>query len=168
MKNSEILKKCKKIKLVICDVDGVLTDGSMYYSENGEQMKKFHTRDGMAVELLLKCKIPTLIITGEKSKIVLARAKKIKIKKTYIGIKQKELLLPQICKSFKVTTNEIAVIGDDLNDEKIMKSIGLSVCPSNTVKRIKKIANFITSVPGGEGVLRELADTIILSQSIKS
>ena len=168
MKNSEILKKCKKIKLVICDVDGVLTDGSMYYSEKGEQLKKFHTRDGMAVELLLEKKIPILVITREKSKITLSRAKKIKINKVYSGIKQKELLLPQICKLFKVTTNQIAFIGDDINDEKIMKLIGLSVSPSDGVPRIKKIANLVTMTSGGKGVLRELVDMIISSQSIKS
>ena len=105
MKNSEILKRCKKIKLVISDVDGVLTDGSMYYSEKGEQLKQFHTRDGMAVELLLQKNIPTIIITREKSKIVLARAKKIKIKKVYSGIMQKELLLPEISKIFNINEN---------------------------------------------------------------
>ncbi|MBL76929.1 MAG: 3-deoxy-D-manno-octulosonate 8-phosphate phosphatase [Chloroflexi bacterium] len=168
MKNSEILKRCKKIKLVISDVDGVLTDGSMYYSEKGEQLKQFHTRDGMAVELLLQKNIPTIIITREKSKIVLARAKKIKIKKVYSGIMQKELLLPEISKIFNINKNEIAYIGDDINDEKIMKLVGLSVSPHDGVLHIKKIANLVTSVPGGKGVLRELADMIILSQSIKS
>ena len=140
----------------------------MYYSENGEQLKQFHTRDGMAVELLLKKNIPTLIITREKSKIVLARAKKIKIKKVYSGIMHKELLLPEILKLFHVTANEIAYIGDDINDEKIMKLVGFSVSPCDGVEHIKKIANFITSLSGGKGVLRELAEMIILSQSIKS
>jgi YrbI family 3-deoxy-D-manno-octulosonate 8-phosphate phosphatase len=168
LKNSEILKRCKKIKLVISDVDGVLTDGSMYYSEKAEQLKQFHTRDGMAVELLLQKNIPTIIITREKSKIVLARAKKIKIKKVYSGIMQKELLLPEISKIFNINENEIAYIGDDINDEKIMKLVGLSVSPHDGILHIKKIANLVTSVPGGKGVLRELADTIILSQSIKS
>ena len=168
MKNLQLLKKCKAIKLVICDVDGVLTDGAMYYSAKGELLKKFHTRDGMAVELLLENKIPTLIITREKSDIVLSRSKKIKIKKTYTGVKQKELLLPKICNLFKVTSNEIAFIGDDINDKKIMNSVGFSACPSDAITEIKKIANFVTSVSGGKGVLRELADMIILSQSIKS
>tara|TARA_B100001013_G_C24276543_1_gene311075 strand:+ start:177 stop:539 length:363 start_codon:yes stop_codon:yes gene_type:complete len=107
VKNSEIVKKIKKIKLILTDVDGVLTNGCMYYSEKGEELKKFHTRDGMAVELLLQKNIPTVIVTKEKSKIVLSRAKKIKIKKVYSGIKQKEQLLPEICNLFNVNNNEI-------------------------------------------------------------
>ena len=79
MKKSEFIKKCKKIKLILTDVDGVLTDGCMYYSSKGEELKKFHTRDGMAVELLLQKNIKTIIITKEKSKIVISRAKKIKV-----------------------------------------------------------------------------------------
>ena len=168
MEKSELIKKYRKIKLVLTDVDGVLTDGCMYYSSKGEELKKFHTRDGMAVELLLQKNIKTIIVTREKSKITLSRAKKIKINKVYSGIKQKELLLPQICKLFKVTTNQIAFIGDDINDEKIMKLIGLSVSPSDGVPRIKKIANLVTMTSGGKGVLRELVDVIISSQSIKS
>ena len=84
------------------------------------------------------------------------------------GIMQKELLLPEISKIFNINENEIAYIGDDINDEKIMKLVGLSVSPHDGILHIKKIANLVTSVPGGKGVLRELADTIILSQSIKS
>ena len=168
MKNSEILKRCKKIKLVISAVDGVLTDGSMYYSEKGEQLKQFHTRDGMAVELLLQNNIKTIIVTREKSKIVVSRAQKIKIFKVYSNIKQKEAILNQICTKFKVTPEEILFIGDDINDEKIMKLVGLSAAPSDAIKTIKNIANIITDASGGKGVLREVADMIILSQSIKS
>ena len=167
VKNSEIVKKIKKIKLILTDVDGVLTNGCMYYSEKGEELKKFHTHDGMAVELLLQKNIPTVIVTKEKSKIVLSRAKKIKIKKVYSGIKQKEQLLPEICNLFNVNNNEIIFIGDDLNDKKIMELVGFSITPSDGVDNIKKIANLVTVASGGKGVLREVADMIILSQSIK-
>ena len=90
-------KKCKKIKLVLTDVDGVLTDGGMYYSEKGEIFKKFNTRDGMAVELLRDNKIPVIFITREKSKIVLQRAKKLSVQETFIGVEKKILVLPKIC-----------------------------------------------------------------------
>ena len=168
MKKSEFIKKCKKIKLILTDVDGVLTDGCMYYSSRGEELKKFHTRDGMAVELLLQKNIKTIIVTREKSKIVVSRAKKIKIFKVYSGIKQKETILNQICTRFKVTPDEIVFIGDDENDEKIMKLVGLSVAPSDAINTIKNIANITTNAGGGKGVLREAADMILLSQSIKS
>ena len=93
MKNSEILKRCKKIKLVISDVDGVLTDGSMYYSEKGEQLKQFHTRDGMGVTLLRKIKIPTIIITKEKTKMVRMWAKKMNVAYLYDGVSNKAEIL---------------------------------------------------------------------------
>tara|TARA_Y100000310_G_scaffold165155_1_gene164910 strand:+ start:7036 stop:7548 length:513 start_codon:yes stop_codon:yes gene_type:complete len=168
LKKSELIKKCKKIRLILTDVDGVLTDGCMYYSSSGEELKKFHTRDGMAVELLLQNNIKTIIVTKEKSKITISRAKKIKISKIYSNIKQKEVILNQICTKFKVTSGEILFIGDDINDEKIMKLVGLSVAPSDAINTIKNIANITTNASGGKGVLREVADMIILSQSIKS
>ena len=168
MEKSELIKKYRKIKLVLTDVDGVLTDGCMYYSSKGEELKKFHTRDGMAVELLLQKNIKTIIVTREKSKIVISRARKIKIFKVYSNIKQKEAILNQICTKFKVTPGEILFIGDDINDEKIMKLVGLSAAPSDAINIIKNIANIITDASGGKGVLREVADMIILSQSIKS
>ena len=168
MEKSELIKKYRKIKLVLTDVDGVLTDGCMYYSSKGEELKKFHTRDGMAVELLLQNNIKTIIVTREKSKIVVSRAQKIKIFKVYSNIKQKDAILNQICTKFKVTPGEILFIGDDINDEKIMKLVGLSAAPSDAIKTIKNIANIITDASGGKRVLREVADMIILSQSIKS
>jgi len=168
LKKSELIKKCKKIKLILTDVDGVLTDGCMYYSSSGEELKKFHTRDGMAVELLLQNNIKTIIVTREESKIVVSRAKKINIFKVYSGIKQKEAILNLICTRFKITSDEIAFIGDDINDEKIMKLVGLSVAPSDAINTIKNIANITTNTSGGKGVLREAADMILLSQSIKS
>ena len=168
MKKSEFIKKCKKIKLILTDVDGVLTDGCMYYSSKGEELKKFHTRDGMAVELLLQKNIKTIIITREKSKIVISRAKKINVFKVYSGIKQKDKILNQICTKFKVTPNEIVFIGDDINDEKIMKLIGLSFAPSDATQTTKNIADIITNASGGQGVLREVTDEILLSQSIIS
>ena len=103
-------KKCKKIKLVITDVDGVLTDGGMYYSEKGEIMKKFNTRDGMAVELLHNNLIKTVFLTKENSKIVKSRGKKVKADGVYINISSKEKYLMQICKKFAVKSDEIAEI----------------------------------------------------------
>jgi len=154
-------KKCSQIKLVITDVDGVLTDGGMYYSKNGEILKKFNTRDGMAVELLRNNKIPVVIITGEKSQIVLSRAKKLLIKDVFIGIKKKELLLPKICKKYKIKEDNIAYIGDDINDLQILEKVGFSASPKDGMSVIKKKSNYVCKVKGGEGVLREVADMII-------
>lgn len=154
-------KKCQKIKLVITDVDGVLTDGGMFYSEKGEVLKKFNTRDGMAVELLREREISVIFMTRENSKIVLNRAKKLKIKETFLGIKKKELLLPKICKKFKIKEEEIAYIGDDINDLNILKKVGFSIAPKDGISIIKKNSDYVCKSKGGEGVLREVADMII-------
>ena len=154
-------KKCTQIKLLITDVDGVLTDGGMYYSKNGEILKKFNTRDGMGVELLRNNKIPVVIITGEKSQIVLNRAKKLLIKDVFIGIKKKELLLPKICKKYKIKKNNVVYIGDDINDLNIMQQVGFSASPKDGISIVKKKSNYVCKVKGGEGVLREVADMII-------
>ena len=161
-KNTKLLEqKCKKIKLVLTDVDGVLTDGGMYYSEHGETMKKFNTRDGLAVELLSKQKINTIIITRENSKIVKERGKKIKVLKTYVGILKKEVLLGEICRKYKINLDEIAYIGDDINDYKIMKKVGFSCAPKDGVKKIKENSDYICNSKGGEGVFREITDLIL-------
>ena len=165
-KNNTLKKKCLKVKLVITDVDGVLTDGGMFYSENGEMLKKFNTRDGMGVALLRNFRIPVVIITGENSKIAISRAKKLLIKDIFIGIKQKELLLSKICKKYKVEKNNIAYIGDDINDLAILKQVGLSASPKDAISIIKKNSNYICKLKGGEGVLREIADLIISYQKL--
>ena len=158
---TELAKKCKSIKIVLTDVDGVLTDGGMYYSKNGEVMKKFNTRDGMGVELLSKNHIGTIIITKEKSEIVKQRGKKIKVLKTYIGISKKENLLEKICKENKVSLNNIAYIGDDINDLEIMKRVGFSATPKNGIEKIKNISDYICESNGGDGVFREITELII-------
>ena len=165
-RKNELLKKCRKIKLIISDVDGVLTDGGMYYSKTGEVMKKFNAKDGMGVELLRK-KIKFVLMTKERSQIVLKRAKKIKVDQVYTGIKNKELLLPKICVEYKISKNEIAYIGDDVNDFNIMKQIGLSAVPSDGNEKIKNISDYICKTKGGDGAFRELVDLILSNYNFK-
>ena len=151
--------------MVITDVDGVLTDGGMYYSKDGEFLKKFNTRDAMGMELLLDLGIKTIMLTRENSNIVKARAKKIKVSELYSGVlNKKTLLLKKILKKYNVKLDQVAYIGDDLNDLEIMKSVGFSVTPSNGIDQIKKISNYVCKLNGGDGVFRELADIIISSQ----
>jgi 3-deoxy-D-manno-octulosonate 8-phosphate phosphatase (KDO 8-P phosphatase) len=168
LSNKKINALCKNVKLIITDVDGVLTDGGMYYLESGEIFKKFNTRDGMGVELLLKNNIKTILMTKENSTIAKKRGKKINAVATYTNVKNKEEELDKICKKFNVIRNEIAYIGDDLNDYKIMKLVGFSATPANGVKQIKNIANFISETRGGEGVFREVADIILFAKNIKT
>ena len=157
---TKIKQKCKKIKLVLSDVDGVLTDGGMFYSEHGEEIKKFNTRDGMGIELLKKNDIDTIFITKENSKISKSRAKKLNVK-IFLGIQNKEKKLKDISEMYKIEPQSIAYIGDDVNDLPIMESIGFSATPNDGVSEVKKIADYICKNNGGEGAFREFADLII-------
>jgi len=163
MKKS-IIEKCKEIEIVLTDVDGVLTDGGMYYSEQGDVLKKFHARDGMGVSLLRKNKIDTIVITKEKTKFVKKWSQKMNVKKLFDGIKIKEIMIERICKQYNVEPKNLAYIGDDVNDIAIMKKCGLSITPINSVKEVKKIADYISEIKGGEGVFRDVADLILINK----
>ena len=153
--------KCQKIKLVITDVDGVLTDGGRYYSNRGEILKKFHVRDGMGVNLLLRNGVNTVIVTKENSKIVDYWAKSMNVSKVYSGIKIKENELGKICKVYKLHPSQVAFIGDDVNDLELMKKVGFSATPHDGIAQVKKIATYVCKARGGKGVLREVADIIL-------
>ena len=163
-KNLKIKQKCKKVKLLITDVDGVLTDGGRYYSKEGEVLKKFHVRDGMGVNILLRNNIKTIILTKEKSMITKKWAKDMNISQVYSGFTKKELALTQICKKYKVSLKEIAFIGDDTNDLEALKKVAFSAVPNDAVVQVKKIADYICKASGGKGCFREISDLILLSK----
>jgi len=156
-------KKCRKIRMVLTDVDGVLTDGGVYYTKEGDVMKKFHIRDGMGVTLLRRRDIPTIIVTKEKTEIVRQWASKMKIEKVYDGILQKETLIDIICQKNKIGSDEIAYIGDDINDVELLKKVGLPVVPNDATIEAKKVAHYVCKAKGGFGAFRELADLILLN-----
>ena len=156
-----LLSKIKKIEILLTDVDCVLTDCGMYYDKRGDSMKKFHTRDGMAVTLLRKKRIPTIIVTKEKTIIVRKWAKRMKVYKTYDGIIDKVSILSKICKTFNVKSEQVAYIGDDVNDLELLKSVGFSAVPNDAISEAKIIADYICKTNGGNGVLREIADLVI-------
>ncbi|MEA5258509.1 HAD hydrolase family protein [Arcicella aquatica] len=161
-----IHEKAKHIKLLITDCDGVLTDAGVYYGENGEVLKKFNIRDGMGVERLRKSvNVETAIITGEVSPSVVKRAEKLKITELHLGIKDKLAILTQIMVSRNLTKNNIAYIGDDVNDIEIMQNVGLTACPNDAISFTKEVADYICENKGGEGCFREFAELIIAAQS---
>jgi 3-deoxy-D-manno-octulosonate 8-phosphate phosphatase (KDO 8-P phosphatase) len=161
-KNMHLKKKLEKIKLVLTDNDGVLTDTGVYYSEKGEEFKRFSIRDGMGVERLRKhAGIETVIITGEKSGSVKARAEKLKIKEYYLGVKHKTEILPEVLKKNNISPENIAFIGDDVNDLEIMKQVGFAASPSDGMDFIKDISDYVCINRSGNGAFRELAELII-------
>lgn len=160
----KIKQKCKNIQLVIVDVDGVLTDGGRYYSKNGETLKKFHARDGMGINNLLRQKIKTVILTKEKSSITRKWAKEMNIDYVYEGFVNKEQALDSICTKYNIKLINIAYIGDDINDIGVLKKVGFSVVPNDAVFQVKKISHYICESDGGKGCVRELTDMILLSK----
>ena len=160
--NLHLQSKIEKIKVVLTDNDGVLTDTGVYYSPNGEELKRFSIRDGMGVERLRKyAGIETIIITGEESGSVKARAEKLNIKEYYLGVKKKADILPEICKKNKVKPENIAFIGDDANDFELMKIVGFKVTPTDGMSFIKEICDYICENKSGNGAFRELAELIL-------
>ena len=146
------------IKLVLSDIDGVWTDGGMYYGNNGSELKKFHTYDSAGVLFCKKLNIPVGILTGEKTNIVSKRAKKLKIELLYQGISNKLEVAKELCKKHNITLANVAYIGDDLNDINLLKSVGVSACPSSSPEYIKKIVDIVLKKSGGEGVFREFIE----------
>jgi 3-deoxy-D-manno-octulosonate 8-phosphate phosphatase (KDO 8-P phosphatase) len=165
MSIEEIKKRAIKIRLMITDVDGVLTDNGVYYSGNGEELKRFSFRDGMGVERLRKVAgIETGIITKEDSLPVAKRSEKLKIKELHMGVTDKAICLKEIMQRIKISSDEIAYIGDDINDEEIMKQVGLSACPADAMSFARKVANYVCTANGGHGAFREFAELIINSK----
>jgi YrbI family 3-deoxy-D-manno-octulosonate 8-phosphate phosphatase len=157
-----IAKKAGKIKILLTDCDGVLTDGGVYYSETGEAMKRFSMRDGMGVERLLKLvNVETGIITGENSEIVRRRVEKLKIKEYHPGITDKLFVLNEIIRNRNLQAEQIAYIGDDVNDLEIIHHVGLSACPADAFSMIKEAAHLVMVNNGGHGAFREFAEFII-------
>lgn len=161
---SDIRHRAKKIKLVLTDCDGVLTDTGVYYSDKGEVMKRFSIRDGMGTELLRNEEIETGIITGELSGSVKTRAKKLKIRHLYLGVKNKRKKVDEILKKTNLKANEIAYIGDDVNDLAIIEFVnllGLTAAPNDAIKSVREKVHFVCSIDGGKGAFREFADWIL-------
>ena len=162
MKND--LKRIQKmpiVRMLLTDCDGCLTDGGMYYSESGDEMKKFNTRDGMAFSLLKKEKIITGIITGEDRELNKRRAEKLGIDIYKSGCTDKLSEVKLISDKYNVPLENIAYIGDDINDYEIMLNVGYACCPSDAVEKVKSISHYIANTKGGAGVIREVADNII-------
>ena len=163
--NLHLKKKLEQIKIVLTDNDGVFTDTGVYYSEKGEEFKRFSIRDGMGVERLRKLAgIETIIITGEESGSVKARAKKLRIKEYYLGVKKKTDVLPEILKNNKVKPENVAFIGDDANDFELMQLIGFKVTPADGMNFIKEICDYVCENKSGNGAFRELAELILAFQ----
>jgi len=155
----------KNIKLVITDIDGVWTDGGMYYDKHGNEWKKFNTSDSAGVIFLRLSEIPLAIITGEDTEIVKRRADKLKIDLLYMGVRDKLSVARQICTEMKVSlSDEVAYIGDDINDIPLLENVAFSATPANAPEYVQKHAKTVLSKSGGNGAFREFIEIILKSE----
>ncbi len=149
------------IKLIVLDVDGCLSDGKLIYSAQGVESKNFNVKDGLGITTWLKTGNQVAIITGRNSEIVKKRADELGIKHLFQGIKDKEGALKELIASLGLTLNEVATIGDDLNDYKMLKLSGRSFTPKDGVKDIQAIVDTILSYNGGDGAVREMIEILV-------
>ena len=148
-------------KLIITDIDGVWTDGGMYYDQTGNEWKKFNTSDSAGIIFARILNIPVAIMTGETTSIVLRRAEKLKINHVFQGVKNKLKCAEDLCKQLGISLEETAFIGDDINDIHLLKKVGMSCSPANAPDYIKSHVGYVTSLKGGEGAFREFIEHII-------
>ncbi len=154
-------KVLRRIRLVALDVDGVLTDGGMYYGEMGEELKKFQTRDGMGIKLLQTDGIITAIITMENTKIVKRRAKKLGIPEVHQGIHDKLTVLRDLVLKYDLSLDEVAYMGDDVNDLGALRAVGFAGAPADCMDPVRRVVHYLCRHKGGEGAVREVADLIL-------
>ena len=162
--SDDVWQRAKKIKLLICDVDGVFSDGRIYLSNSGEELKAFHTRDGYGVRSLLTSGFQIAVITGRQSKIVETRMTALGVTHIYQGVDNKFEPFKELLSLYNVTPDEVAYIGDDMVDLPVMKAVGLAVCVADGHPFVKKHCQMVTHLNGGRGALRELTDLLLLSQ----
>ncbi|MBR1618066.1 HAD hydrolase family protein [bacterium] len=163
---SEISEIAKNIKLVAFDVDGVMTDGSLTFLEDGREIKTYDAKDGLGVVMLGRSGVVTSIITARDNNAVKIRADIIEIKELYMGQKNKVQALEDLMQKYNLSFHEIAYMGDDLPDIGVLKLVGLKCCPKDAVSEVKKVCNFISEKGGGKGAVRELCDFIMKSKGI--
>lgn len=154
----------KRISLIVLDVDGTLTDGKILIGSNGLELKSFNVKDGMGISLAVKAGISVAIITGRESEIVTRRAKELKIPYVYQGVSDKAAKLFDLMSEVKSTPEEIAFIGDDLNDISAMEAVGFAACPADACSEVKQMCQFISKYNGGEGAVREIIEHILNEQ----
>ncbi len=153
--------KLKKIKMLLMDVDGVLTDGTVIYLSNGQEMQVFNTHDGYGMKVARESNLILGIITGRKSKMAKKRAERFSFDEIHIGVEKKIEVYEKIKLKYNLNNNEIAFIGDDIPDLEVLNKVGFSASPKNAIREIKNCVDFVSNFDGGKGVVREIIDLIL-------
>lgn len=160
-KQQQTREQLPVIKMFLTDCDGCLTDGGMYYSEKGDELKKFNTKDGMGFQLLREHGVLTGMITGEDVSLNERRGEKLKLDVYEPHCQNKAAVISRLCEKFSIEPENVVFIGDDINDLEAVKMVGLGCCPSDAEQPVREVAKYITKAKGGEGVIREVVDKIL-------
>ena len=162
---NQLLEKAKKIQCVICDIDGVLTDGLIYIDNNANEQKAFNIQDGLGLKLLMAAGIDVAVITGSQNAVIEHRMKQLDICHYFKGQINKQAAYQELKTRLNLNDEHFAYVGDDLPDLPIMKQVGFSVAVSNAVRQVKEIASWTTELHGGRGAVREVCDLILNAQN---
>ena len=163
--SDKVINVSKQIKLLICDVDGVFSDGRIYLGNNGEELKAFNTRDGYGIKALQEAGVDVAVITGRHSALVEQRMKSLKVKHIYMGQENKIAAYETLLQNLNLSPEQVAFIGDDSPDLKVMKKVGLSISVPDGHPFVKMNADFITTLNGGFGAVREVCDLLLIAQN---
>lgn len=162
---NDLIEKAKKIKCLICDVDGVLSDGYLHIDNFGNELKSFHVHDGVGLKLLMSAGIEVSIITTSKNDVIDHRMKQLGVTHFYKGMIDKRQAYDQLKASLNLPDEAFAYIGDDLPDLPLIRQVGLGVAVGNALRQVKEYADWVTTQPGGHGAVRELCDLILEAQN---
>lgn len=159
-------KDLSKLSLIVLDVDGTLTDGGVYISNSGDEFKKFNIKDGAGIVAAMKKGVDFMILTGRESRCVSIRAKELGIKYVFQGVADKMALLKDFVVDKKLSLEDIAYIGDDLNDIACMRYVGVSACPNDAVYEVRESCDYVMSRDGGRGAVREFLDLLLETKKV--
>ncbi|EFK59240.1 KdsC family phosphatase [Sphingobacterium spiritivorum] len=159
-----ILQELARLKAIVIDVDGVLTDGTVQVDEHGEQLRTFNVKDGYAMHLAMSKGLQIIVISGGRNAGVQRRLEGLGIQEIHLGVADKLTLLQDITQRFRIELPDVMFIGDDMPDYKCMKAVGVAACPADAVEEIKQISHYVSGLGGGKGVVRELIEKTLKLQ----
>ncbi|MER3472778.1 MAG: hypothetical protein C4335_01820 [Armatimonadota bacterium] len=159
-------ERLKAVKAVLLDVDGVLTDGGIYYDPTGREIKRFHVADGLGIELLRHAGIRVGILSGRASEALTRRAAELKILECYQGVRDKKAQIERLRQQWQMKREELLYVGDDLNDLPAFEAVGVRVAVANAAPELRARADFVTRAPGGNGAVREVCEWLLKAQGV--
>ncbi|MGQ9488036.1 MAG: KdsC family phosphatase [Armatimonadota bacterium] len=159
-------ERLKAVKAVLLDVDGVLTDGGIYYDPTGREIKRFHVADGLGIELLKQAGIRVAILSGRASEALTRRAAELRILECYQGVRDKKAQIERLRQQWQLKREELLYVGDDLNDLPAFEAVGVRVAVANSAPELKARADFVTQAPGGNGAVREVCEWLLKAQEV--